>query len=84
MREFRWEILQHPPYSPDLAPSDFFLFPKMKEAIKGVRHATTEAAKKAAREWLAAQLPEFYRNGLERWRHRMEKCLSVDGDYVEK
>ena len=84
LREFRWEILQHPPYSPDLAPSDFFLFPKMKEAIKGVRHVTKETAKKTAMGWLAAQPPEFYRNGLERWRYRMEKCLTMEGDYVEK
>jgi hypothetical protein len=30
-------VLEHPPYSPDLAPSDFFLFPKIKEILKG-RH----------------------------------------------
>ena len=36
LREFRWELLPHPPYSPDLAPSDFFLFPKLKEHLKGV------------------------------------------------
>ncbi len=84
LREFRWEILQHPPYSPDLAPSDFFLFPKLKEAIKGVRHKSKEAAKCAALQWLASQPAVFFRNGLERWRHRMEKCLELDGDYVEK
>jgi hypothetical protein len=28
-------VLQHPPYSQDLAPNDFFLFPKMKEILKG-------------------------------------------------
>lgn len=84
LREFRWEILSHPPYSPDLAPSDFFLFPKLKEAIKGVRHASKEAAKDAARRWLASQSPDFFRRGLERWRHRMEKCLDLEGDFVEK
>jgi len=31
LREFRWEIVRHPPYSPDLAPSDFFLFPNLKK-----------------------------------------------------
>jgi len=30
-------VLEHPAYSPDLAPSDFFLFPKIKEILKG-RH----------------------------------------------
>ncbi|KAF2352756.1 Transposase type 1 [Trinorchestia longiramus] len=35
LREFRWEIIRHPPYSPDLAPSDFFLFPNLKKSLKG-------------------------------------------------
>ena len=34
LREFCWEILPHPPYSTDLAPSDFFLFSKLKEHLK--------------------------------------------------
>lgn len=52
LREFRWEFLPHPPYSPDLAPSDFFLFPKLKEHLKRVRFNTTDEAKHAARTWL--------------------------------
>ncbi|KFD50361.1 hypothetical protein M513_08743 [Trichuris suis] len=35
LREFRWEVIPHPPYSPDVAPSDFFLFSKLKEHLKG-------------------------------------------------
>ena len=47
LREFRWELLQHPPpppNSPDLAPSNFFLFLKLKENLKGVRFNTTDEA----------------------------------------
>ena len=36
--QFQWDI-EHPPYSPDLVPSDFFLFPKMKEHLAGKRFA---------------------------------------------
>jgi hypothetical protein len=35
-------LIPHPPYSPDLAPCDFFLFPKMKLKLKGRRFDTTE------------------------------------------
>jgi len=35
-------VVPHPPYSPDLAPSDFFLFPKMKIKLKGQRFQTVE------------------------------------------
>ena len=44
-KENRAEISQellHPPYSPDLAPADFFLFPKLKTTLKGRRFQTIE------------------------------------------
>ena len=37
----------HPPYSPDLAPSDFYLFPKLKENLRGCRYETIEEMKEA-------------------------------------
>ena len=46
LREFQWELLPHPPYSPDLAPSDFFLFSKLKEHLKGVYFNDTNEASK--------------------------------------
>ncbi len=38
LRKVNWEPLRHPPYSPDLSPCDFFLFPKLKKATRGVRY----------------------------------------------
>lgn len=38
IRELGFEIIPHPPYSPDLAPSDYFLFPKLKESIAGHKY----------------------------------------------
>ena len=40
-------VMEQPPYSPDLAPRDFFLFPKLKEVIKGTRFQDSEAIKTA-------------------------------------
>ena len=37
----------HPPYSPDLAPCDFWLFPKLKEKLTGCRYETIEEMKEA-------------------------------------
>ncbi|KAK3787019.1 hypothetical protein RRG08_037297 [Elysia crispata] len=39
---YKWELLEHPRYSPDLAPCDFHLFPKMKEHLRGQRFETEE------------------------------------------
>jgi len=43
-------MLEHPPYSPDLAPCDFFLFPKIKSALKGTRFESIDAVKANATE----------------------------------
>jgi len=46
-------VLPHPPYSPDMAPSDFFLFPRMKRNLKGKRFADVEEVKRKTTEALA-------------------------------
>ncbi len=84
LREFRWETLPHPPYSPDLAPSDFFLFPKLKEHLRGVRFESLDAAKHAVSTWFNGKAQNFYKEGLQRWKQRLEKCIELDGRYVEK
>ncbi|KFD49184.1 hypothetical protein M513_09906 [Trichuris suis] len=84
LREFRWKVIPHPPYSPDRALSDFFLFPKLKEHIKGTLFESMDVAKRAVSTWCNTQPPGFYKEGLWRWRHRQQKCLQVDGRYVEK
>jgi len=43
-------VLEHPPYSPDLAPCDFFSFPKIKSTLKGNRFELVEAVKAKATE----------------------------------
>jgi hypothetical protein len=49
--EFGWTTLPHPPYSPDVAPSDYHLFGKLKESLRGTRFEDDDAfitAKKTA------------------------------------
>ena len=83
LREFQWELLPHSPYSQDLAPSDFFLFPKLKH-VKGVRFNSTDEAKHAAKTWLRNQSAEFFKNGINGWKHRLSECIDREGGYVEK
>ena len=44
-----WPLLPHPPYSPSLAPSNFFLFPHMKQVLKGEHFASVEQVKQSGR-----------------------------------
>jgi len=55
-----FQCLYHPPYSPDLAPSDYHLFCVLKKQLKG-RHFSTDAEVIAAAEtWLDGQPSEFF------------------------
>jgi len=55
-----FQCLDHPPYSPDLAPSDYYLFPGLKKQLKG-RHFSSDAEVVAAEEtWLDRKTYEFF------------------------
>lgn len=82
--KFRWELLDHPPYSPDLAPSDFHVFPKLKEYLGGKRFENDDVLKETVTNWLNAQAAEFYGEGIQKLVPRLNKCLDILGDYVEK
>jgi histone-lysine N-methyltransferase SETMAR len=84
LQEFGWEVFEHPAYSLDLAPSDFHLFPKLKEFLGGRRFKSDEEVKDAIREWLNGLVAEVYDEGILKLITRYDKCLNVGGDYVEK
>ncbi|KAJ4426715.1 hypothetical protein ANN_26513 [Periplaneta americana] len=81
--QFGWEIFDHPPYSPDLAPSDFHLFTKLKDFLGGTRFGSDEELK-TVNTWLNELAAEEYNTGILKLVNRHDKCLNVGGDYVEK
>ena len=54
-------VLPHPPYSPDLAPRDFHLFPKPKGNLNGRRFSCDEEVKSAVRKWFRKQNTNFFK-----------------------
>ena len=68
----------------DLAPSDFHLFLKMKEHLAGKLHADDEDLQHAVVDWLNSQAAVWYEEGISKLVSRYDKCLNVQGDYVEK
>jgi len=69
--------------SPDLAPLDFYLFSKMKEHLVGKRFTDDEDLHHAVVDWLNSQAAFWNEEGISKLMSRY-KCLSVQGDYVEK
>jgi len=84
LKDLRYELLEHPPYSPDLTPSDFYLFPKLKLFLAGQRFSSNQEAIAAIAAYFADLTKNHYRDGIMALEHRWNKCISLKGDYVEK
>lgn len=82
--ELGYEVLPHPPYSPDLAPCDFFLFPNFKKWLGGQRFASNEEVIAATEAYFAEFDKSYFSEGLKKLEHRWAKCIDLKGDYVEK
>ncbi|KAG5336727.1 SETMR methyltransferase, partial [Acromyrmex heyeri] len=80
--EFRYELLPHPAYSPDLAPCDYFLFPNLKKWFGGKRFTTREQLIAETEAYFEGQIILFGR--LEKVENHWIKCIELKGDYVEK
>ena len=78
--ECGFEVLPHPPYSPDMAPSDFYLFPKLKSNLRGTQFRRNEGVIAAVNEYLEDQENDLYLQARTDW----TKCIALKGDYIEK
>ena len=65
-----YELIQHPAYSPDLTPSDFFLFSNLKKDIHGLHFRSDEEVVTAVEEWVNGKDPDFFISGLMVLEHR--------------
>ena len=70
IHECGFELVQHPPYSPDLAPSDFHLFPNMKRHLAGTHYNTDNDVISAVDDFLDLQDKTFYENGIKALKRR--------------
>jgi len=73
----------HPPYSPDLAPSDFFLFPKPKTKLKGRKFQTLEEIQAEMHAVLNTLQENDFQECFKNWQRRWDCCKASEGDYSE-
>ena len=78
------QLVAHPPYSPDLAPCDWFLFPSVKRQLKGKQFQNVEDAR-AFFEGVILDIPQSVWSGvIDRWFERMVICVQAEEDCFEK
>ncbi|KAG5312971.1 MOS1T transposase, partial [Pseudoatta argentina] len=83
LETLKWEILPHPPYSPDIAPSNFHLFRSMAHGLADRRFHSYEEAQKWIDSWIASKDMSFIRRGIHVLPERWKKVVSSDGQYFK-
>ena len=76
-------VLEHLLYSPDLVPCDFFLFPKIKSALKGTRFESVDAMKAKSTELMNKLSEDDLQHCFQQWKIRMERCRDGGREYIQ-
>lgn len=76
-------VVPQAPYSPDMAPCDYFLFPEMKKTLKGRRFDSIDAIKEESLKKLKDIPKSAFERCFENWKKRWQKCIIVQGEYFE-
>jgi hypothetical protein len=70
IQELDWEILPHPPYSPDLAPSDYYLFRSLSNNLRGVSFNNNAELQNWLDDFFKAKPTDFFKRGVENMHER--------------
>ena len=82
MEEHHINRLEHPPYSPDLAPCDFFLFGYMKQRFSDTEFKDEDDAVEKVSEWIASIPKKTLIAVFDNWRKRLRQCIETGGYIV--
>ena len=77
------KTVTHPLYSLDLTPSDFWLFSKLKEKLRGCRYETIKEMKEALTKVIDTLTQEDFYGAFPKLLERNNKCIASRGDYLE-
>jgi [histone H3]-lysine36 N-dimethyltransferase SETMAR len=83
LNDFGFEILPHPPYSPDLSPTDYHLFKHLDHFLRHKQFATKGDIEKVFEKFLGSRSPGFFWDGINNLISRWKKCLDAHGAYFD-
>ena len=79
-----FESLPHPPYSPDLAPSDYYLFLNLKRWLYGRRFESNEKVEWETEGYFGGFDKSYYLKGIEKFENRWTRYIEQEGEYIDK
>lgn len=80
--ELDWDVISHPPHSPDLAPSDYYLFPSLQSSLNEQHFASEEAIKCHLEQFFAEKDSKFFERGIMQLSERWQKIVDQSGQYI--
>jgi histone-lysine N-methyltransferase SETMAR len=83
LEELGWDLMEHPPYSPDIAPSDFYLFRCLQNHLDGGKFNGSEEVKKEVQDFFNAKTPDFFKKGINKLVKRWQEVIEKNGEYLE-
>jgi hypothetical protein len=75
--------MDHPPYSPDLAPCDFLVLSKFKNTLKRQRFADIPYIQRNVTTFLRGIQENDFQDCFRQWHHRLRKYIASQGEYFE-
>ncbi len=82
IEQLGWEVLGHPPWSPDLAPSDYYLFRCLRHHFCNKHYEDFGEIKADLNAFFELQSASFYKRGIELLPARWAKVVENNGDYI--
>ena len=84
LNELSFELLPHPPYSPDLAPWNYWLFAELKKMLQGNKFDSNEEVIVESEAYFESKDESFYKKCIEKLEKRWNECITLEGNYVDE
>ena len=83
LEELQLECLRHPPYSPDLAPTDYHFFRNLDNFLQGKKFNSDGAVQSAFKDFIDSRPNGFFSKGINELPMRWQKCINSNGTYFD-
>lgn len=84
MQNLGFNLIQWPPYSPDIAPSDFYLFRNLKSWLRGQKFGSRMELESVVRAHFDGKPTSYYERGIDQLPQRMREVIKLNGDYLRE
>jgi len=83
LSDMKYEVLNHPIYSSDLAPTNFNYLRDLRNFLSGQQFSNRDAIKNGFQKFLASRKPEWHQKGINEFLNRWQKCVDCNGNYFD-